>query len=100
MAIITNHGEQRVKDRVGVSKKLAEKMADKALEFGIKHDEVAGELKKYLDRIYLSHKVSNNTRIYNQKVYLFNGKKLISVLDLPSKFHKTVDKIKKHKETN
>lgn len=98
MANITYHGEQRIKDRVGISKKIADKVADKALQFGIRHCEVSGELKRFLDKIYLSYKKSNNTRIYNQKVYLFNGVTLITVLDLPNKFFKVVEKIKKQKE--
>lgn len=97
-AKVTLHGQQRIKDRVGVSKKIADKIAQKALEKGIKHNEVAGSLKRYLDGLYLLHKNANNIRIYNRKVYLFHNETLITVLNLPSDFFKTIDKIKRKRK--
>lgn len=94
---ITKHSVKRTKERVGLSKKLADKNAQKALDFGIKHSEAKGSLRKFMDALYLKYKNSNNTRVYNRKVYLFNNEVLITIINLPNKFSATADKIQKRK---
>ena len=95
--VVTNHGEQRVKDRLGLSKKLADKISQKALEHGIKHSETKGSLKRYIDALYLKHKKANNIRIYHRKVYLFKEEILITVLNLPNRYSAITDKLQKNK---
>lgn len=94
--IVTNHAKQRTKDRLGVSKKIADKIANKALENGITHAQAKGNLKAYLDKVYLTHKNANNLRVYNRKVYLFRGAVLITVINLPNKLINIADKIQKN----
>ena len=94
---VTNHGEQRVKDRIGISKKSASKVSEKALIEGITHKEAKGQLKKYFDYLFLSHGVANNIRIYNQKAFVFKGKTLITILNVPSRYHKLINNINKSK---
>lgn len=94
---ITKHGVKRTKERVGLSKKIADKNAQKALDLGVKHSETKGSLKKFMDALYLKYKNSNNTRIYNRKVYLFHGRVLITIINLPNKFSAAADKIQKRK---
>ena len=98
MSLVTKHGEQRIKDRIGLSKKISQEICDKALKDGIAHKETTGSLCKYLDKIYLQYKRSNNTRIYHEKVFLFNNETLITVLDLPNNFKRLVEKIKLNKK--
>lgn len=93
MTIITDHGKERIK-RLGVSKKLAKDISDKAIQFGIKHENTTGSLKKYIDWLYFKEKTANNIRIYNQKVFIFHDEILITVLNLPYRFHSIVEKIK------
>lgn len=95
-AIVTNHAKQRTKDRLGVSKKMADKMANKALEHGITHSMAKGNLKGYLDKLYLKHKTANNLRVYNRKVYLFDRGILITIINLPNNLIKIADKIQKN----
>lgn len=94
-AIVTNHAKQRTKDRLGISKKLADKNANKALRDGLTHADTKGNLKSYLDKIYLKHRTANNLRIYNQKVYIFDESVLITVINLPYTLVKTADKLQK-----
>lgn len=94
---VTKHGIKRTKERVGLSKKLADKNAQKALDFGIKHSETKGSLNKFMNALYLKYKNSNNTRVYNRKVYLFHNEILITVINLPNKFSAAADKIQKRK---
>jgi predicted HAD superfamily Cof-like phosphohydrolase len=92
--MVTDHAEQRVKDRLGLSKTIANKVANKALEKGIQHKDVSGSLRRFLDGLYLQYCTANGIRIYNNKVFLFHGNVLITILDLPHKYFKTVEKIK------
>lgn len=96
-AIVTNHGSQRIKDRLGVSKTIADKVSQKALEYGICHSETKGSFKRYIDSLYLKHRKANNIRIYHRKVYLFRGKVLITVLNLPNRFSSAADRLQKNK---
>lgn len=95
--IMTNHSIQRTKDRVGLSKKIAVKNAQKALEFGITHAECKAGLKRYLDGLYLSNGNANNMRIYHRYVYLFRDNRLITILPLPHKFYDLADKLQVQK---
>lgn len=95
--IMTNHSIQRTKDRVGLSKKIADKNAQKALEFGITHAECKAGLKRYLDGLYLSNGNANNMRIYHRYVYLFRDNRLITILPLPHKFYDLADKLQAQK---
>lgn len=98
MAInITNHAEERIVKRCGLNKKSVERNAELALTKGIKHSEISGSVSRFLDRLYLSHKIATNMRIFNGKVYLFAGNTLITVIKLPYKYHKTINKIKQRR---
>ena len=94
-AIVTHHAKQRTKDRLGVSKKIADKIAKKALEHGITHAQATGRLKSYLDKLYLKHRRANNLRVYNRQVFLFTDNILITVINLPNNLIKIADKIQK-----
>lgn len=95
--VVTNHGRKRIKDRLGLSKKIAEKNAEKALQFGIAHAETGGKLHRHLDGIFLLNYRPNNMRVYNRSIYLFRGNTLITVLPLPNRFHAYADKLQKKK---
>ncbi len=95
---MTNHGIKRTKERVGLSKKIADKNAEKALEFGITHAETKGNLKRFLDKLYLSTGKANNMRVYHHHVYCFQNKTLITVINLPASLCKLADQIQKEKE--
>lgn len=97
MANITYHGEQRVKDRIGLSKKKSNDIAEKALQFGITHSEAKGSLKRYFDKLFFKNRAANNIRIYHEKVFIFNNNTLVTVIDLPNNLKKTALKISKSK---
>lgn len=90
MVKVTCHGKQRVKDRIGLSKNLSASISEKALEYGMKHCETKGKLKKYYDCLYLKHKTANNIRIYHEKVFIFSDNTLITILDLPNNLKRDV----------
>jgi|SRR5574344_289837 hypothetical protein len=93
---ITNHAEKRMKKRMGAGKKDFEKIAQKAIDFGIKHSEVRGNLLQFVNKVFLSHHKGANIRIYQQKVFVFTKDfVLITVLPVPSNLINTVNKISK-----
>lgn len=94
----TKHGSKRTKERVGLSKKLADKNAKRAFDNGIKHSDTSGQLNKYFTGLYMQNKTANNIRIYCDKVYIFCGEKLVTVFDLPAKYRRLVRNVLDKKE--
>lgn len=96
--IVTKHAKERTK-RVIPSKKKAVQLAEEALEFGIKHEETTGFLNKYLTGLFFYNKTANNIRIYKQKVFVFSNNTLITILNLPYRYHSSVEAIKTKRST-
>ncbi|WP_426455428.1 hypothetical protein ACP26L_36110 (plasmid) [Paenibacillus sp. S-38] len=96
-ATMTHHGKQRTKDRMGLSKKLADKKAQEALDFGASHAETSGRLNKYFTSLYFRHQTANNIRIYHRYVYLFAGTTVITILHLPKDLIAAAEKAQKRK---
>jgi len=93
---VTKHAEKRIKERINIPKASIDRIAGKAISDGLKHGDVSGRLKKYVDSLYFTNKAANNIRIYNQKVFLFTkDMTLITVLPLPNNLKKCVEKDKK-----
>jgi len=94
---ITNHAEDRFKERVGLPKRLAAKNAALALERGITHAEATGKLRHYFDKLYMAQETANNIRIYCGNVYIFSYDTLITVFPLPQSLRKIAEKIHREK---
>jgi hypothetical protein len=88
MAEISKHAKYRIKERIGISKTLSTKLADKALEFGKHPNEFTGSFRRYLDKIYFTNRAINNIRVYNNYIYLFQNSILVTVLLVPYKYRK------------
>jgi hypothetical protein len=99
---VTAHGEDRIIERVGGKKKNAQKIAEKAYQYGLTHSESKGRLHKYLDKLYLKNPANNrDLRVYNHKVYIFIEERLITVLPLPHNLCELADiQLKKKREGN
>lgn len=95
---ITKHAYKRVKERMGLTKAAAEKMAKKAYTDGIKHSQTKGQLHKYFTKVYLNYRNSNNTRLYGEKIFVFNDNVLITVLELPNDLKKNCKKMIKNEK--
>ncbi|UNY40000.1 hypothetical protein KLEB273_gp079 [Bacillus phage vB_BauM_KLEB27-3] len=92
---VTKHAVKKMKERNGLPKKSSKRIAQKALEFGIKHSDSRGKLRKYMDGLFLRHKNANNNRIYNDSVYIFQGDLLITSFHLDSSLIPLARKIQK-----
>lgn len=94
----TRHATKRTRERLGLQKKSVERNTEKALEFGISHKEATGNLRKYMDGLYLSNKKATNMRIYHEHTYIFCGQTLITVLPLPNSLKALAHKLEEQKK--
>lgn len=93
MCKTTKHAERRIKQRCGIQLGSSTRFADLALERGLTHSQTTGSLKRFIDGLYLDKKLANNIRVYGDKVFLFRGTTLITVVQLPQKYLKTYAKL-------
>ena len=93
--IVTKHAKQRMKQRCGINEKSTDRMAKIAFEKGLKHSDLTGNLKKWVDGLYFYNKNANNIRLYGDKAYIFRNTKLITVIQIPHNLVKEADKLRK-----
>jgi hypothetical protein len=89
----TNHGERRIRKRLGIKKKTVNRIRDSAFTKGIKHKQATGRLRNYFTWLYLKYKSSNNIRIYANYVWIFHNEYLITVFPVPKEHRKAAIKI-------
>lgn len=97
--IVTRHAEQRIRERVGLPKRIADKAAAKALSDGVRRTETTGRLRRYLDALYHARNEANNICVWADKVYLFHNVILITVLNLPNDYKNAYKKIQERRRT-
>lgn len=83
MVEITDHADERIKERLGLPRSARQTAAQRAFDHGKKHAEAKGRLKRYLDRCWLTHRNANNVRLYAEHIWFFAGEKLVTVYDIP-----------------
>lgn len=79
----SKHGRQRVKQRVGIKSAAVDGLVERVLAEGVTHAEAGGHLKRYMDKLFLSHGTANQMRVYNEHVYIIREGVLVTVLPLP-----------------
>lgn len=98
MIEISEHAFKRLSERSGLSKKAAYRIAEKAFTQGITHSETKGNLNKYITSLYFNNTNANNIRLYGDKVYIFVGEVLVTVLQIPSNLTKDMKKLVRRKQ--
>lgn len=93
---ITDHAYDMAKERLGMNRTSFEKISAKALEFGVKQSDSAGNLKRYIDSKYFAQKSANNIRIYGENLFIFSKQTLITVYQIPNNLRKSALKIQKN----
>lgn len=88
--IVTKHAEKRLRERMGLGKKAIQRAAETAFDKGIKHCETTGNLNKWVTSLYFNNETANNIRLYNDKAWIFAGKNLVTVLQIPASLKKSV----------
>ncbi len=89
---VSKHAYERMRERLGINKKAAQRMAVRAYEAGIGYSDTSGRLQKYIEKNSIAY-MRQGTRIiiYGDAVYCFvcgstskYDKTLVTVLHLPN----------------
>lgn len=92
--MLTKHGTNRIKRRIGISPEYAREHAVHALENGTRPElfRRGSAFKKYLNKKIEKHK-RDNIRIYGHYIYVFGeDDHLITVYPVPSRFFNFLNK--------
>ena len=92
---VSKHANERLKERCGLNKKSRKRIAEKAFDEGITHSQTTGRLNKWITSLYFRNKRANNIRIYGDKAYIFAGKTLVTVIQVPANLMKDLEKMTK-----
>ena len=88
MVTVSKHAKKRLKERCGLNKRSIQRMADKAFIDGVRHSDTRGRLNKWITSLYFYNKTADNIRLYGDKVYIFTGNTLVTVIQIPPKLLK------------
>lgn len=92
MIAVTTHAKRRLKERCGVHRNSAERIAERAFRKGISFNNASEIARRYISSIYLKHdKMNNNVRIYGDIVYIFENQTLITVFPMPNNIAHEMD---------
>lgn len=83
--VISEHGYARLKQRNGWSRKASARMIGKVYQNGLRPDQVKGYLKNWINNKADYGKAGNEFVLFGEKLYIFNGNTMITVLPTPSK---------------
>ena len=92
---LTKHGTMRMRQRIGITKKATQRIAERAFEKGLSRNDAKGAVRKWMDETYSTHETGNNMRIYGDKLFIFNNETLITVLQVPSELSKRANALQK-----
>ena len=86
---ISNHGFDRMHERLGLNKKAITRMVEKAYELGLTHNQASGNLYKYISQQHNLYKHKGSCiKIYGENVFIFNQQVnkiiLVTVFQLPN----------------
>lgn len=80
---ITEHADERMKQRLGLPKSARQSAAQRAFDKGRQHKDTAGRLKRYLDGCWLKHRNADNVRLHAEHIWFFQGCRLIALYEIP-----------------
>ncbi len=92
MINVTVHSRKRIKKRCGVNMRSAERLANIAFDKGLSREDIKGPFRGYLDYVYSYNRQANNIKVYGDKIYIFCGEYLVTVLNTPRKYIKMLNK--------
>ena len=89
---VTRHARQRLHEREGIGKGSVERRAQLALDRGYHHCQTKGRLKKWMNEQWEYRHTANGMRVYGDKLYIFSGSTLVTVLQIPAELTKDLKK--------
>ena len=88
---MTRHADRRIRERVGVPRSAAKKLAVKAKTQGVERRDTSGSLRRYLDYLFYYNDNSDAIYVWAEKVYIFADEALVTVLNLPTRYRNTAN---------
>ena len=85
--VITKHAYTRMKERNGWNKKAAKRMVSRIYNDGVRPDQVKGYLKSWVNAKYEYSNEGDEYILFGNKLYIFNGMTMLTVLPTPTKSH-------------
>ena len=85
--VITKHAYTRMKRHSGWNKKAAMRMISKIYNDGMRPDQVKGYLKSWVNSKYEYSNDGNEYILFGDKLYIFNGMTMLTVLPTPTRSH-------------
>lgn len=110
MIHISEHAFERMNERSGINKKAARRLAEKAYELGVRHNETSGRLQKYITSKSMAYRKKGTCiRIYGEYVYCFVQHKsretgeiekvdLVTVFEIPRSLKNQANGVQKRKK--
>lgn len=92
---VSRHANKRMKERCGANKKSIERIAEKAFNEGIRHNQTKGRLNKWVTSLFFKNMNANNIRLYGDKAYIFCDEILVTVIQIPASLMKDFKKMVK-----
>ena len=90
----SKHAKKRVKERCGVSKKTADRVAKLARERGVERENTKGPLRRWLDAKYLNSDANSTLVVWGDKAYVFSAQNvLVTCLQIPSVITKNMKRM-------
>lgn len=89
---VSTHGEERIRKRIGINKKSAERQARLALERGLYEDQLSGYLRQWVQDHSDSVQYSPKTCVlYNNALFIYGTDNvLVTSLKIPQHIQKLV----------
>ena len=104
---VTDHAFNRLRERSGINRKAAVRLSERAYKDGLKHNEVSGDVFKYMSSVATKSNRGCSLRLYGDKVFIFNKSsknneiitdnegnrviKLITIVQIPTNLIKKVN---------
>ena len=90
----SKHAKKRVKERCGVNKKSADRLAGMVLERGVSIEYTKGPLRKWLDVKQSNSDEDSALYVWGDKVFIFSSENvLITCLQIPSVITRNMKKM-------
>ncbi len=90
MISITEHAYEQAKKRFKLKPDSLVKIVERAMESGISHSQKHGQLKRYFDKLFFTHRSANNIRVYGEYVLIICDGSLVTLYQLPNKLRSKV----------
>lgn len=86
---VSNHAVRRIRKRLGVPKKTAQREAERALD-GAKVTDFVGQFRRHLDWLRHRHGLGASYRVTRNAIFAFQYGNLATVLPIPVQYRNTV----------